>query len=400
VKIGIFAGHFITWAGGVDFLGTVIDSLLSAPRAASAEFHLVIPDMAKPWTRARHQAKQRLRGLIARDSRGAPSASSATTVHEPFSEFRSRLSMHHVENQRPALTDAVTKLDLDIIVPAFYSLGADFPKAWVGYAYDFQHKYYPQLFTPENCRLRDGNFAEMLTTARAVIVNSRSVADDLAKFVSERTSKVFTLPFAPSPNDEWKEDQPDILSHYGVASPFFMISNQFWIHKDHTTAFEAFRSVAARRPDVSMVCTGATRDDRDPDYFPKLMDKVKAWGLKQRVHVLGLIPKRHQIEIMKNACAVLQPTRFEGGPGGGAIYDSVSLGVPSIVSDLAVNREIEDSSVEFFPVGDADKLAEKMEQRLAAPRIAVPWDSLAASGRSRRAACGHVLWQALEYVVD
>ena len=39
-------------------------------------------------------------------------------------------------------------------------------------------------------------------------------------------------------------------------------------------------------------------------------------GLEQRVRVLGLVPKRDQIEIMKKACAVLQPTRFEGGPGG------------------------------------------------------------------------------------
>ena len=39
-----------------------------------------------------------------------------------------------------------------------------------------------------------------------------------------------------------------------------------------------------------------------------------------------------------------------------------------IVSDFAVNREIDDPSVEFFPAGHAGALAEKMEKRLHSPR--------------------------------
>jgi glycosyltransferase involved in cell wall biosynthesis len=120
--------------------------------------------------------------------------------------------------------------------------------------------------------------------------------------------------------------------------------------------------------------------------------------LDQRVRILGMIPKRDQIEIMKRACAVLQPTRFEGGPGGGAVYDSLSIGVPAIVSDLPVNREIEDETVEFFPAGDAAALAGRMEARLALPQRRIPWEDLVRLGRRRRAACGEVLWRAIDLV--
>jgi glycosyltransferase involved in cell wall biosynthesis len=232
-----------------------------------------------------------------------------------------------------------------------------------------------------------------------VIVNSRDTARDIAHFMPKVTVRVFTLPFAPSPNPDWREDRPEVLSKYGVAPPFFLISNQFWIHKDHATAFEAFRRVASGHSGVSLVCTGKTEDPRDPSHFANLADTVKSWGLDQRLLILGLIPKRDQIEIMKRACAVLQPTRFEGGPGGGAVQEAVSMNVPSIVSDLPVNREIEDDLVEFFPVGDPAALARRMEARLAKHHRPAPWADLVASGRRRRAACGEVLWQAIDFVV-
>jgi glycosyltransferase involved in cell wall biosynthesis len=398
VKVGILARDFIQWTGGVDFLGMVLDSLLAVPRAEQAEFHLLIPDLQPRWARVKHRARQGLRGLVSGKPAAPKSASPEGAGSDLFSEFRGRVTIHHLENTRRALVREVRELELDVILPALHTLGAGFLPPWVGYVYDFQHKYFPEYFTPRDCLSRDEHFADLLTSARAVIATSRETAGDIAKFVPEATARVFALPFAPALNPEWMEDCPDIPARHGVARPFFLVSNQFWIHKDHATAFEAFRALAARHPEVSLICTGSTRDERDPTYFPRLMDKLKSWGLDQRVRVLGLIPKRDQIEIMKNACAVLQPTRFEGGPGGGSIYNAVSLDVPAIVSDLPVNREVEGGAVEFFPAGDAGALCEKMEKRLAAPHVRASWDSLINRGQSRRAACGAVIWQAIDFV--
>ena len=241
----------------------------------------------------------------------------------------------------------------------------------------------------------------MLTRARAVIVNSRAAAADIARFVPQGTARVFALPFAPAPSPDWLDERPELGPRHGVIPPFFMISNQFWVHKDHATAFEAFRIVARRNPEVMLACTGSTQDPRDPGYFPELMNRVKEWGLDGRVRVLGLIPKRDQIEIMKHACAVIQPTLFEGGPGGGAVYDAVSLNVPVIVSDIPVNREVEGAEVDFFPARDTARLADLMTARLnAPPRKPTPADELLAAGRRRRAACGDVLWSAIDFAMS
>ena len=82
-------------------------------------------------------------------------------------------------------------------------------------------------------------------------------------------------------------------------------------------------------------------DYRFPEHINNLQREIDELGIADQVHFLGHIPKADQIAIMKGSLAVLQPTLFEGGPGGGSVYDAVSLGVPALLSDIPVNREIE-----------------------------------------------------------
>ncbi len=400
MKLGILAHDFITWGGGVDFLRTVIDSLLATSRAGDAQLTVLIPDAGPrlAWRQIRRRTKRFVRSLTGGPPPPPSHAPSAAIIADSFAEFRGRLAIQHIDVGRPALARAVNRLRLDAVLPAVHGLGMSFPCPWVGYAYDFQHKYFPQHFTAEDARSRDEHFAEMLTQARAVIVNSQAAAADIARFVPQATARVFALPFAPAPSGDWLDERSEVLGRYGIHPPFFIVSNQFWLHKDHATAFEAFRIVAGENSQVALVCTGSTADSRNPDYFPGLMARLKSWGLAQRVHILDLIPKRDQIELMKHACAAIQPTRFEGGPGGGAVYDAVSLDVPALVSDIPVNREVQSDHVTFFPAGDAPALAAQMKQRLTAPHQRAAAAQLISQGQRRRAACGDVLWAAIDWV--
>ncbi|HST30779.1 MAG TPA: glycosyltransferase family 1 protein, partial [Chthoniobacterales bacterium] len=380
LKIGLTAHDFLNWSGGIDFLWTVTDSLLANPRAETAELHLIVPDsgIRFAWKRAREffsgKAQARLR---------------SQEITDAFSEFGDRITIHHTDLGRDAVRAAATKLDLDILLPVMHSLGPDFPRPWLAYAYDFQHKYFPENFTADAIRARDRHFDRLLTEARAVIVNSRAAINDIAKFVPQATARVFALPFAPAPRPDWLQDRPEIRSRYKIHPPYFIVSNQFWAHKDHATAFEAFRQVAESNRSVSLVCTGSTDGSTDTTSFSKLLGFLDKAGIKHRVEILGLIPKRDQIELLKHSCALIQPTLFEGGPGGGAVYDSFSLRVPAIVSDIPVNRELpDDNCITFFPAGDAAGLAKRMEEQLSAPRQETDPMELSNAGRQRRLACG------------
>jgi glycosyltransferase involved in cell wall biosynthesis len=126
------------------------------------------------------------------------------------------------------------------------------------------------------------------------------------------------------------------------------------------------------------------------------MGEVQAWGVADRIRVLGLIPKQDQIALLRGALSLVQPTLFEGTPGGLAAYDAVSLGVPALISDISVNLELDEPRVRFFKAGDADDLYRLMRERVAAgPASSQSASELLRLGEIRRAAFGRALLQAI-----
>ena len=134
-----------------------------------------------------------------------------------------------------------------------------------------------------------------------MVMNAKVVAEDMRRFTPEPVPGLHVLPFSPNLNLQWLQDRPELLTSYGVAGPYFIICNQFWMHKDHLTAFRAMAEIVRSRPGVSLICTGGTTDYRDPSYFWKLTAEADELGLGSKLRFLGHIPKRDQIELLKHA---------------------------------------------------------------------------------------------------
>jgi glycosyltransferase involved in cell wall biosynthesis len=382
IRIGIPAHGFQDWAGGVDFLFTVVDGLRAA--APGAELHLLVPHErpAGGWKRLKSTVKRMLRRGT-RDRRAAPLDCSAVAALCD--------AVHSIPAGPDAVAETSGRLRLDAVLPSHGILPAGMPCPWVGYLYDFQHRHLPQLFTEREIRKRDEAFAGMIDAAPAVVVNSRDTAAEARSLYPHAADRIHALPFNASPRPEWLDDAADAQGP-AVAGPYFIVSNQFWVHKDHATAFRAFARAAADRPDLRLVCTGQTSDYRRPEYFGTLVELLDSLGVRDRVIITGLVPKAEQIQLVKGAVAVVQPTLCEGGPGGGAVYDAVSLGIRSIISDIPINRELADEpTVSFFAVGDAESLAAGMTQALRGTPIPVAAEELRVRGRDRRTAAGRTI---------
>ncbi len=402
MRIGILCAGFIGWAGGVDFIRMLIGSLTSLDNS-DLEIHVLIPDRGPILCAhtALRVTKHAVRSLLMRQIHSMPGGPNSAAVSEALGEGEDGgISFHHIDAGRITLSAVCRKLDIDIIVPVGESLGRNFPIPWVGYIYDFQHKYFPEYFRSRDRHNRERQFGNLVADARAVIVNSRAVLSDASKFLPNAAADIIALPFAASPLENWFADLVDTQQRYGISAPYFIISNQFWLHKRHNVAFAAFRELAQREAGVQLICTGQTEDHRDPSYFARLTKYINDNDLSDRVKVLGLIPKRDQIELLKNSIAVVQPTSFEGGPGGGSVYDAVSLGVPTIVSDIPVNREIESWVTTYFPLNDANALCRAMVAILRQPPIREEPRILLGQGRDRQRACGDVLLATLHNHVN
>lgn len=395
MKIGILGHGFIEWGGGLDLLRVVCGSLRVAYPAV--ELHLLLPTRG-PRLATRRVLRQGWHA--AKRAVGQPVSVAKQPDTRLIDEFARSPSFniqpHAIDIGSTAISAAARRLGLQVVLPSVQPLQLPPGLPWMGYIADFQHAHLPQFFSTAEIEARNRNFADMLARARCVMVNARAVRSDIEHLLPGHRARVVALPFSAAPNPAWFDTGPAPLAQYGITGPYFIICNQFWQHKDHIAAYRAFARVAGQYPGVQLVCTGETSDFRNPDHFPMLCREAQALGIASRLHVLGLIPKQHQIALLRSALALVQPTLFEGGPGGGSVYDAVSLGVPAIVSDVPVNLEIDEPGVRFFKASNVEALAAALAERLAAgPAAAADPAALMTAGQRRRQACGEVLLEAI-----
>lgn len=409
ISLAILSHGFSGWGGGVDFLRFCANALVLASRDKDIRLTIVLPDPEKNSLADRLKAVTRppknwvksLLGMAPGKKKAAPEFTRKQLV-DSFSNIDGSIEIVFHDSSRE-VTGYLSKHGIDVVIPSMYPLAAKSDLPWVGYLYDFQHKYFPDFFQPETLAKRDAQFLQMLTEARAIVVNSLSVKNDIARFFPATDCKIFNLPFSATPIEAWFVPADGLSEKYGLPEKYFIISNQFWIHKDHRTAFRAlaeFFELTGRR-DVHIVCTGKTEDFRCPDYFSQLQDEARELGIDGNIHCLGHIPKKDQIDILKGSIALLQPTLFEGGPGGGAVYDAVSMGVPALLSDIPVNREIEgERNLYYFVAGDASSLASRMADIITTDVQRPDKQVLLREGQARITDFGTTLLEAALYVKD
>jgi glycosyltransferase involved in cell wall biosynthesis len=151
---------------------------------------------------------------------------------------------------------------------------------------------------------------------------------------------------------------------------------------------------------MSVAFTGEMHDFRNSSYIRDLMARVETLGISDDCHFLGLIPKLDQIAIMRSAVAIIQPTLFEGTPGGLAISEAIGVGQRVIVSDIPVNREIQEYVDEYFPPTDARALFDAMSKLRDQPSPRPVQERLLAEGLERRRHFGRVLRSAFAIAVE
>lgn len=327
-NVAIWTKSFMDWNGGVDFIKNIIIALSSVSKKNGLKLYLIL---------------------------------SEDQSDEDFIEFEKCTIIKYRHNE---LSKTLEEFNIDIILPHSNYNFFDLNVKSIAYLYDCQHKYFPEFFKKEELEERDDFFLRMINSGEKIIVNAASVKNDFIKFFNAEPSNIVVLPFTPKLKTEYLEQNRHLIEKYKLPERYFLISNQFWRHKDHKTAFEAFSELVKglECKDIKLICTGLMEDSRHPEYMRELFTLIDNLRCKDKIECLGLIPKIEQIEIMKGALAVIQPTLFEGGPGGGSVWDAMALGVPAILSDISTNLEINDENVSFFYTKKTEDLLLRMKE--------------------------------------
>ena len=252
----------------------------------------------------------------------------------------------------------LTRLRVHVLFPVCDSLGKNFPAPWIGWIPDFQHKHLPQFFSEDELRQRDHRFQRMVEEASHVVVSSEDAYKDLMRWFPIAKDRVSILCFPMIPDEQWYEERPaSVVRKFHLPEKFLIFSSQFWTHKNHYVLFDVIRLLKQKGiEDIALVCTGSREDFRSPDHFKRLQSFMDEHNLKQHIYVLGLLERSDQIQLLRAAAAVVQPSLFEGWSS--LVEDCRTLGKRIYVSDIPVHREQEPPQARFFNPHNAEELAD------------------------------------------
>lgn len=340
VGIPIIGGK--RWLGGVSFIELHVKALSALPQKERPQLFLVIADDFRNDREYYLPFIDQFDGIIYFNG----------NFHTPY------------DITKPPMIPCTSQDDLftkiDFYFPACYSVIPDRPAAsWIP---DFQHKYLPDLFSPQELAARDALCQHIAEQAKLVFCTSHSVEKDFRRFHPNSTAYTKTLPLCVSPDNNWYTGNPlKIQKQYGLPDRFILCSNQFWLHKNHRCLFQAVALLRQTGEEVHLACTGLQHDYRDRGYFQKLLGHIKELGIADLVHILGLIPRSDQIQLIRRSLLVVQPSHFEGLSL--IVQECRALGKEMILSDIDIFLEYAYGT--YFSRSDPQELACKMSDLLA-----------------------------------
>jgi glycosyltransferase involved in cell wall biosynthesis len=214
----------------------------------------------------------------------------------------------------------------------------------------------PEFFDKQEIRARDRQFMDLCERCDKIIVSSECALADLRAFAPQHAWKGEVLHFVASPGDQAiVPPLAKLQQRYGFDSPYFLLPNQFWVHKNHRVVITALQFLKRRNQPVTVIATGSTRDDRQPGYFDALLKYAGECDVLDQFRVLGVIPFGDLSGLMQHAVALINPSQFEGWST--SVEESKSLGKMIVLSDIPVHREQAPPRGLYFSPGDAEGLA-------------------------------------------
>lgn len=230
---------------------------------------------------------------------------------------------------------------------------------------DCQELMMPELFFKRELEGRKHVYNEIIESKSKILFSSNNSMGHFKRFFPNASNKMFVVNFAViHPN--FSEKSIDELSRiYALSKPYFIAPNQFWVHKNHKIVLQAALILKQKNIPFSIVFTGKENDFRAPEYTNELKNYVKINKLEEHIQFLGFIPREHQLCLMKNSRAIIQPSLFEGWST--VVEDAKALNKWIILSDIDVHKEQIKENVDFFNPKDAASLAELLQKHLSKP---------------------------------
>lgn len=225
----------------------------------------------------------------------------------------------------------------------------------IGWIPDLQYKDMPENFTPDQLSNLNSYFDNMIKHTDGIILSSNSMKARFIHYFPKYEGKVKIYKFASLLDKNiFTNELNDIKLKYNVPDKFLLITNQFWKHKDHLTAFRALKLVIKDIDNIKLFCTGALEENRTPAYINEIKLFIQDNNLQDNIDILGFIPRDDQLKLMRLATAIVHPSLYEGWST--VVEDAKHLGKTIFLSDIDVHIEQKPDKAIYFKSNNPEDL--------------------------------------------
>src|SRR5262249_11387729 len=143
--------------------------------------------------------------------------------------------------------------------------------------YDLQHLHLPQFFTPYVLKWREQRYGELARAARAVVVMSSWVKDDVVRNLGIEPEKVVVIPWAPVTEEYPTPSSEEVAMtrvRLEVPPAFALYPAQTYPHKNHIALLDAVDIARRKGVQVKLICPG-----RQNDHFRAIERHVRSLRL-------------------------------------------------------------------------------------------------------------------------
>ncbi len=215
-----------------------------------------------------------------------------------------------------------------------------------------------------------------------LICVSRAVADEVADYLEAGLPRAALRPWI-----DWSHLGCDFKRADGepssvvqvvttVKTPFFLSVSTIEPRKGHSLALDAMEQLWAAGADARLVIVGRYGWGQD-DLKRRIVSHSE---VDRRLFWFYDIGDADLAHLYRHARAFIFASIAEGF--GLPLLEAAHFGLPSIVSDIAVFREIAGEGAAYFPVADSDGLRERLQEALTSQKRApaipmMSWDAAA-----------------------
>ncbi|AFY75126.1 glycosyltransferase [Synechococcus sp. PCC 7502] len=351
LRIGLIMLGGRSWIGGSEYIKNIILALSSLPTEMKSTFEICLLYSGETIdSDTLHQLAPYLKIAYNLDDELQP--------RTLFNRVKWKIRRILFSEIHPRMSVFLRKININFVYPYLLS-DREQTLNFQGNAWfpDFQYKYLPHLYSEAEIRDWDKYVEQISELNQTVILSSKNAANDLQKFFPNSKFKVQILNFRTHFQSAWHKKDPLLVQKkYHLPDRYFLVSNQFWQHKNHLIIFEALKILKSKSICPVVVFTGSIYDYRKPEYIDSILETIHTYDLAFQTYILGLIPKSDQMQLMRRSIAVIQPSLFEGWST--VIEDARCLGKKMILSDFPVHLEQNPPNSIFYERHSSEQLAD------------------------------------------